>query len=566
MEMPATAVVAKKPRISRIWLVPIVAALIGVWMVYKYLDDQGVIITITMPSAEGITAGKTFIKTRSVPIGLVTEIRLGDNQGHVLVSAEIEKPYMGLLKSDALIWLVEPRISGSGISGLGTILSGSYFELQPGNSDSIAYEFILLDEPLLGAQNVQGRRFELRSTSAEVLQVGSSISFKGFKVGSIEKASLDWPTETMHYQAFIKDPYFNLVSENTLFWVESGVEVDLSADGINFKTGGLSKLLSGGITFGIPAREPRGEIAKAGHRFNLGPSYKESLEERYNDFEYYIVTLGQSVRGLRPGAPVEYRGLRIGTVVEVPALLEGKPEFIDSKGKLIPVLIKIEFMRIYQVPGAARQYWTSNIDKWIRDGLRMSLQTGSLLTGGLFLDSEFYSKQKFSGIDTIDSYKVIPGVSSGGLSQLTAQVSAFMDKLNGLDIDQTISNVNSSLSNINQLTLQTSTLLQQTNSQNIPTEINRSLQELQATLEGFQSDSLLYSDIRQSLQAIEQMSRDFQNGAPVYTDIRRSLKAIEQLSKDLQPFTKSLNEHPNILIFDKSPAQDVQPQRGLNNE
>ena len=589
MKMPDTAEVAMKPMISRIWIVPVVAALIGLWMTYKYIDDQGVIITISMPSAQGITAGKTLIKTRSVPIGMVTEVRLAENLERVIVAAEIEKSYLHLLKTNSLIWSVQPRIDQSGISGLSTILSGSYFELQPGSSDTTSYQFELLEVPPLLSQNVPGQRYQLYSNTAEVLSVGSPIMFKGYNVGSIEKADFDWKTETMHYQAFIADPYSNLVTENTLFWVESGVELDLSADGINFKTGGLSKLLSGGIAFGIPDREPKGEIAKDGHHFNLGSSYKESLEERYNDFEYYVVTLDQSVRGLRPGAPVEYRGVRVGTVVEVPAIL-GKPRFIANRGKLIPVLIKIEFTRIYHVAGAAREYWTDNIEQWIKDGLRMSLQTGSLLTGGLFLEIDFYPDRKIDQLKTMSKYKVIPGTSSRGLSQLTAQVSEFLDKLNKLDIDNTLSNIDSTLTNVTQLAQKTGALVQQTNSLNIPAEINQSLKELQSTLKDFQSDSPLYADIqrslrsieelskgfqqdapiyndiRQSLKAIEQLGKDFQNGAPVYTDIRRSLKAIEQLSNELQPFAKSLNEHPNILIFDKSPKDDVQPQRGLSNE
>ena len=280
------------------------------------------------------------IKTRSVPIGTISEVRLADNLDQVIVSAEIEKPYIGLLKSDAQIWAVQPRIDESGISGLNTILSGIYFELQPGSSETTADHFELLANPPLVSKNVEGRRFRLYSNTAEVLRVGAPIIFKGVKVGSIEKADFDWYSETMYYQIFIAAPNYNLVTDNSLFWVESGIEFDLSADGINFRTGSLIKLLGGAITFGRPEREPKGDVAKAGQGFTLSSSYKEGLEARYEDFQYYVVSLDQSVRGLKPGAPIEYRGVRIGTVVEVPALLDrdGTPHFMTADNKLIHVL------------------------------------------------------------------------------------------------------------------------------------------------------------------------------------------------------------------------------------
>lgn len=569
MSNTETAIIANKRGISRIWIIPVIAALIGAWMIYQYLDEQGTTINISMPNADGITAGKTLIKTRSVTIGVVTEVRLAKNLKHVEIIAEIEKPYIGLLTSDALIWSVQPRIDESGISGLSTILSGIYFELQPGESKTLANQFKLLKDPPLVSQNVKGRRYQLSSSNAEVLSVGGPVIFKGFKVGSIEKANFDWSTETMHYQIFIAEPNFNLVTENTLFWVESGVEFDLSADGISFKTGSLAKLLGGGITFGIPDREPKGIKANENHEFILSASFKESLEERFHDFEYYVVTLDQSVRGLRPGAPVEYRGVRVGTVVEVPALLvqDGKPNFITNARQEISVLMKIEFGRIFRNNKLAREFWTGNIEEWTRQGLRLSLQTGNLLTGGLFLEFEFFPDETpIKALEVIAGYKVLPGTSAGGLSQLSAQMSEFLNKLNSLDLDQTLVSVGSTLDSYSQLAKEAEQLVTDTNSQKLPDELRRSLKELQSTLKDFQRDAPIYAEIKQSLDAIEKIGDDFQQGTPIYSDIRKTLKAIEQLSQELQPFSKSLNEHPSILIFDKSPQQDVQPKQGLNNE
>jgi len=584
--------ITKKRGISRIWLIPIIATLIGLWMIFKYLDDRGIMITIAMPNAEGVTVGKTLIKTRSVSIGMVRQVKLAENLQQVLVSVEIEKPYINLLKSDSIIWAVEPRIDETGISGFSTILSGIYFELQPGSSKESVTHYDLLDSPPPVSKNVKGRRFRLQSNSAEVLQVGAPVIYKGVKVGSIEETNFDWYSETMNYLIFIEEPNYNLVTDNTLFWVDSGIELDLSADGINFKTGSLSQLLAGGITFGRPEREPKGRIAKDGQRFILSANFKESLEERYDDYEYYAVILDQSVRGLRPGAPVEFRGVRVGTVVEVPAVIKYQERalFLASNDQRIPVLIKIEFQRIYHDSEIARDTWINNIRQWINDGLKLSLQTGNLLTGGLFLEFGFYPNEDHEQLETIANYKIIPSTSSGGLSQLSAQMSDFLNKLNRLNIEQTLVSIDKTLLQFSQLAEKTEGLVNDTKRHKIPNQIDVSLRELQTTLKDFQrdgpvytdiqkslrtleqlgkdfqSDTPLYEDIRRSIQSVEQLSHDFQNGAPAYNDIRRALQSIDQLTRELQPFSKRLNEHPSILIFDKAENDDVQPLRGASNE
>ena len=195
------------------------------------------------------------------------------------------------------------------------------------------------------------------------------------------------------------------------------------------------------------------------------------------------------------------------------------------------------------------------------------MQTGNLLTGGLFLEFEFFpDKTPVEALEIIAGYKILPGTSAGGLSQLSAQMSEFLNKLNSLELTQTLASVDNTLDGYTQLAKEAEQLVTQTKSQNLPDELNRSLKELQSTLKDFQRDAPIFVEIKQSLDAIEKMGGDFQQGSPIYSDIRQTLIAIEQLSKELQPFSKSLNEHPSILIFDKSPQQDVQPKQGLNNE
>ncbi|WP_024595566.1 MULTISPECIES: MlaD family protein, partial [unclassified Pseudoalteromonas] len=317
--MTETAEITKEPKISAIWIIPAIALLVGMWMLYQYQANKGPTIFIEMPQAEGIIAGKTEIKVRSVKIGQIDHVRLSDTQDSVIARAQIDKNYNELLTDDAKIWVVKPRIDETGISGMSTLLSGVYLEFSPGESKELKERFKLQDEPALIGKDVKGGRFKLMSYNAEVLDVSTGIFFKNYKIGQIETATFDWENQAMKYGVFIKAPYQNLITMNSIFWVNAGIEIDLSADGININTGSLSKLLKGGISVGLPEQQAPGEIAQDGHSFSLSQSYKEALEERFYDFDYYLIEFEQSVRGLRTGAPVEYRGMRVGTVVETPA-------------------------------------------------------------------------------------------------------------------------------------------------------------------------------------------------------------------------------------------------------
>ena len=253
--MSETAKIKTAPNISAIWIIPVIALLIGAWMLYQYQANKGTTIFIKMPHAEGIVAGKTEIKVRSVKIGQIDHVRLSDKQNSVIARAQIDKHYDDLLTDDAKIWVVKPRIDDTGISGMSTLLSGVYLEFAPGESKKLAERFELQDEPALIGKDVKGGRFTLLSYNAEVLDVSTGIYFKDYKIGQIETATFDWKNQAMKYGIFINEPYQNLITLNSIFWVNSGIEIDLSADGINVNTGSLSILLKGGISVGIPEQQ-----------------------------------------------------------------------------------------------------------------------------------------------------------------------------------------------------------------------------------------------------------------------------------------------------------------------
>ncbi|MCF7499582.1 intermembrane transport protein PqiB [Pseudoalteromonas sp. L1] len=550
--MSETAKIKTAPNISAIWIIPLVALLIGAWMLYQYQANQGTTIFIRMPHAEGIVAGKTEIKVRSVKIGQIDHVRLSDKQNSVIARAQIDKHYEDLLTDDAKIWVVKPRIDDTGISGMSTLLSGVYLEFSPGESKKLADKFKLQDEPALIANDVKGGRFTLLSYNAEVLDVSTGIYFKDYKIGQIETATFDWKNQAMKYGIFINEPYQNLITLNSIFWVNSGIEIDLSADGINVNTGSLSKLLKGGISVGIPEQQTPGEIATNGHSFSLSNSYKAALEERFYDFDYYLIEFEQSIRGLRAGAPVEYRGMRIGTVVEAPAsvIINGKPAHFRTDNTAVPALIKVEYGRLYHDSTAAREFWHSSLDGWVKSGLRASLKPGNLLTGAVYVDLDIYNNAEPASLSKVAEYTVFPSISSG-ITVIADQVSDVLNKVNNLKIEDSLAQMQTTFSEYQALAHDMRDLLNKQDTQDLPGDINRNFAEMTKSMQQFDK----------TMKQFEKTMASYQQGSAFHQQLQTTLSEFKRLSEELQPLTRGLNQQPNMLIFDKDLPADPTPRK-----
>lgn len=550
--MTETANVTNKPKISAIWIIPLIALLVGIWMLYQYQANVGPTIYIKMPHAEGIIAGKTEIKVRSVKIGQIDAIRLSDSQDSVIARAQIDRNYNELLTEDAKIWVVKPRIDETGISGMSTLLSGVYLEFSPGESKKLKERFVLQDEPALIGKDVKGGRFQLLSYNAEVLEVSTGIFFKNYKIGQIETATFDWKNQAMKYGIFINEPYQNLITLNSIFWVNAGIEIDLSADGINISTGSLSKLLKGGISVGLPDQQAPGDIAQNGHNFSLSQSYKEALEERFYDFDYYIIDFEQSIRGLRPGAPVEYRGTRIGTVVEAPAnvIVDGKPAHFKNHNTAVPVLIKIEYGRLYHDSAAAREFWQSSLTGWIKSGMRASLKPGNLLTGAVYVDFDIYPDAPKAHLAKLAKYDVFPSISSG-ITVLADQVSDVLNKVNSLKIEDSLAQMQATFSDYQALANEMRALLSQKETQNLPGDFNRNFDKMTKSMEQFEV----------TMRQFDKTMASYQAGSEFHHQLQQTLLEFKRLSEEIQPLTRGLNEQPNMFIFDKALPADPQPRK-----
>ncbi|WP_130834614.1 intermembrane transport protein PqiB [[Erwinia] mediterraneensis] len=537
-----TAKVDQIKRWSPVWIVPVVTLLIGAWILFYHYTHQGPQVTLITENAEGIEAGKTTIKSRSVDVGVIESAVLTDDLHHVEIKARLHEGMEKLLHGDSVFWVVKPQIGREGVTGLGTLLSGAYIELQPGSKGEQPETYPLLDAPPLAPPNAKGIRITLDSKKAGQLNPGDPVLFRGYRVGTVETSVFDTEKRMMTYQLFIAAPYDRLVTTNVRFWKDSGIAVDMSASGMRVEMGSLTTLFSGGVSFDIPDGWERGEAAmnKAEyHLYDDQRSIQDSLYTRHIDFLMFFT---DSIRGLQPGAPVEFRGIRLGTVAEAPFLLPETSQALNPDYR-VPVLIRIEPDRFVSRIGGDFDL-ERHLQEGKQRGLRATLKTGNLLSGSLYIDLDFYEHEPpYKGLDKIAGYEIIPTI-SGGLSQIQQKLMTALDKINNLPLNPMLNEATGTLK-----------------------ESQRTLRQLQKTLDNLNQITAspamrtLPEDMQQTLRELNRSMKGLQPGSPAYNKLVGDMQRLDQVLRELQPVLKTLNNKSNALIFEAKPGQDPQPKR-----
>lgn len=531
-------------RWSPVWIVPIVTVLIGAWILFYHFSHLGPQITLTTQSAEGIVAGKTTIKSRSVDVGVVESVALSEDLRQVEIVARLHSGMGKLLRHDSVFWVVKPQIGREGISGLGTLLSGAFIELQPGGGDEARSEFELLDSPPLAPPYAKGIRILLDSERSGQLNAGDPVLFRGYRVGSVETSEFDTKARQMRYQLFITAPYDSLVTSNVRFWKDSGVTLDMSAQGMRVVMGSLTTLFSGGVSFDVPAGWDPGEPVQDRAQYQLFDNESSIQGSLYTDYKEYVMFFDESIRGLQVGAPVEFRGIRLGTVAQAPLVMTNFKQDINMDYR-IPVLIRIEPARLEKIFGKQFDYQKQLAEAQTM-GLRASLKTANLLTGALFIDLDFYPKARGESagpLREVDGYPVLPTM-GGGLSQIQQKLMAVLDKINDMPLTPMVSEATKTLAE-SQSTL-------------------RELKKTLASLNQITSSKAMQSlpqDMQQTLQELNRSMQGLQPGSPAYNRLVANMQRLDQVLRELQPVLRTLNDKSNALIFQAHESEDPQPKR-----
>lgn len=510
-----------KPQL--VWLVPLVAALIGGWLAVKSILEQGPVIDIVFKSAEGLEAGKTKVKYKDVDIGLVTAVTLSQDLKQVVATAELVKDFQPHLVEDTRFWLVKPRISGGSVSGLGTVLSGSYIGVGVGKSGGAQKTFTALEEPPIVQLDTPGREFVLRSTDLGSLAMGSPVFFRRLQVGQVVGYQLDENGRGMSMQIFVNAPYDRFVTENTRFWNASGVDIKLGASGIEVDTQSLASLLLGGVAFETPEESTALPAAAPDTRFELFASRTQAMRNPERDVLTMLLFFEESLRGLEVGAPVDFQGITLGEVSAIRVELDPVSQRIvmPVEMNLYPQRLRLRSKAKDQPPlsDEARKRF---LDDMVAKGLRAQLRSGNLLTGQLYIGLDVFPQASAARIDWASTPPQLP-TTVGTLGELQASLQRVANKLEKLPLEQIGADLRQTLQT-------TSRLLYRLDTQVAP--------ELVATL----SEARKAVDTAQGMMAADE---------PLQQDTREAIRELGRTAKSLRALSDYLERHPEALLWGK---------------
>jgi paraquat-inducible protein B len=520
------AFVSRGRRIPAIWFIPVLAAVLGLYLVVYTAMNEGPEISVTFQTAEGIDADKTKIKALSVEVGIVKEVRINDDRRSVTVIAKLDRAAESLLGDETRFWVVRPRLGAGGVSGLGTIMSGAYIELQPGPNDpSEMRDFVGLEDIPTTPLSAPGLWMTLVGAEVGSLGPGQPVLFRGYPVGRIEDRVFDLEAQRVRYRVFIDEPYDLLVSDATVFWDTSGVSLSASADGVKLKVGSLQTLIAGGVAFDLPSDASPGTPVDDGVEFVLYEDQEKSELKTYEHSIQYVVEFHQSIRGLVPGAPVEYRGLPVGSAVTL--LMEGDPTG-QASGDSMPVLIEIEPARFGASDDEAGvESLRNTIERGVARGLRVSLESGNLITGSKLVVLDFFPDEPAATLGEFGKYPTIPAALSG-IDSIGRRVNDVLAKVNNLPLERTVNELNEILHEVR-------TLVASDEVEQLPVAMAASLNELQTTLESFSPGSPFYDQLERAVG-----------------ELNRTLQSVEEASR-------TIGEQPSTVIFSKPIEPDPEP-------
>lgn len=416
---------------SLVWLIPLITLLVGAWLVVKTVSEQGPQATISFKTAEGIEVGKTRVKYKNVDIGVVDTVNFSDDFSHVVVTIDFNHGTENFLRRDTRFWVVKPQLSIRGASGLGTLVSGAYIEIEPGPGAYQSHFSGLDSKPVITADEI-GRKVVLVTQSLGSIDTGSPVYYQGLLAGEVLGRELGNDRKSIFVHAFIRDPFDQLLRGNTRFWNVSGIDVSMGADGFRVRSESLESLMFGGISFETPQAAESTITDINDLVFTLHESYDSIQEQTYTKKLLFVLFFDGSVRGLSTDAPVEFKGIKVGSVLDIRLEFDS-----DTTGFRIPVVIEIEPERIMEKGSGVIDSPYSTLDKLVERGLRARLQTGSLLTSQLFIELDMHpgTPVLLSGSDD-SSYPELPTLKAANIDQITASVEGLLQKLNALNIEE----------------------------------------------------------------------------------------------------------------------------------
>jgi paraquat-inducible protein B len=526
---PEPSARVRAQRFSWVWLFPIGAAAIVLWLAWRNLADRGPAITISFRNVDGLEAGQTKIQHRNVDLGTVESLELTPDMSRVIVHARMTRQASGHLTPNTRFAIIAPHVGVGGISGLSTLVSGSYIEMYPGKpSDESKRDFVGLDEPPALSPETKGHSFTLLTNDLGSLTRGSPISFNGINVGEVEDYQLRPNNKGVTVIAFVRSPYEELVHPETRFWNAGGVDLTLGSQGLRIRANSWEQLLSGGIAFATPTEVLQKPSSPSGAVFGLYDNRRAADRAPQGQTLNYVADFLGNQRGLDTGTAVELQGIEVGEVTEAHLAYDEKRHTLVTRATFY---VDPERVEILNMPRGADANQHDAVEKWIEtlvgDGMRAQVSSASFLTGTKLVGLEMVANAPKAHLEHEGDAVMIPTSTAGDFTAVLQDLQSVLKNIDratsGPQLGHALQSLDDTLTRLDKVT------------HDIEPDIKSLVKSLRNTADSAQA----------TLNTIQGLAG---NTAPSGTDLPRMMRELTEAARSVRGLADYLDRHPEALI------------------
>jgi paraquat-inducible protein B len=521
---------------SWVWLVPLGAVVLVIWLAWRTLADRGPAITISFRNAEGLQAGQTKIQHRNVDVGTVESLELTPDMSHVIVHARMTRKAAGHLSENTRFAVIAPHVGVGGISGLSTLVSGSYVEMYPGKPGTPKRDFVGLDEPPVLPPDTTGRSFTLLTNDLGSLTRGSPISFRGMAVGEVEDYKLRPGNKGVTVTAFIRAPYDELIHPETRFWNAGGVDLTLGAQGLRIRANSWEQLLAGGVAFETPEDALSTGSSPSGSVFGLYDNRSAAERAPQGPTLVYIADFQGNQRGLDAGTAVELQGVEVGEVTDAHLTYDDHRHSLVTRTTFYIDPYRVHIMNMPGSPpaggpgpadGKRQQIVRQWIEKLVEDGLRAQVTSASFLTGFKLVGLEMDPGAPRARLEREGELVKMPSTTGGDLTAVLANLQNVLKNIDratsGPQLGHSLQSLDDTLSRLDKIT------------HDMEPDIKSLVKSLRDTADSAQS----------TLSTVQGLMG---NTAPTGADVPRLMRELTEAARSVRGLADYLDRHPEALL------------------
>jgi paraquat-inducible protein B len=538
---------------TSIWIVPFIALIIAGWLAYQYFSELGPQIRIVFPENAGLQAGQSHIKYRNVPIGTVKKIELQEDGEGIVVIARMDKTVSSYLNNSSKFWIVKPEVGIGGVSGLDTLLSGTYINMHAEKDEESQYNF--LGQAHAYRDDSKGEYFVLNTPQGNnTVKVGTPIYLKNIKVGQVEYVVLALDNSSVDVIVYIDNNYAPYVRTDSNFWVRSTFAVSLNNGRVDMSIAPVTDLLQGAIEFssqkkGLVCTVPDAHVFKL--YISKGEVENTSIGSSEKQIENFKIYTQESIAKLHIGAPVRYEGFEVGKVTEMKIYYEKQTHVMQSE-----VIAAVNLSVFADANDTMAVTGKKNFSKALEEGLRAEIIPSDPITGFLYVNFTFLDFDDNQTMEYKKASNIIPSIRTKS-GDIMASMTKILDKINALPLEELMASLNTMISNTDTLILDAKTVVR-----GVDKPLVTVLSELKTTIKNLNKMTnkktfstmpdeftKTFRELTKTLKATKKVVKGYDANSLVIKQLSQTLSIMTQTSKEMQLFLRMINRKPNSLIF-----------------